>query len=149
MNDADLIDQIAVTLGRQLSPAEQAQAAQWLAQARLLIRRRYPTLDHLDQDALAVVLVEMVASRLRNPDPVSTRSSQVSVDDGSVQQQSTYSKATGVLSVEDWMWELLAPDGSGGGAFTIRLTSAGPGYSDYRLCTRTADSVVSDEGPLW
>lgn len=149
MDDADLIDQIGITLGRQLSPAEQAQAEQWLAQARLLIRRRYPTLDYLDQDALGVVLVEMVAARIRNPDPVSTRTSQVSVDDGSVQQASTYQKATGVLVVEDWMWELLAPDGSGGGAFSIRLGSAGPGYSDNRLCMRTPDSAVSDEGPLW
>lgn len=146
MNDADLIDQISVTLGRQLSDAESAQAEQWLAQARLLIRRRYPKLDYLDQDALAVVLVEMVASRLRNPEPVSTRSSSVSVDDGSVQQQSTYMKATGALSVEDWMWELLAPDGSGGGAFSIRLSSAGPGYSPVPRCP-APDAVIGDGFP--
>lgn len=147
MDDTDLIEQIGITLGRQLSPVEQDQAEQWLGQARLLIRRRYPTLDHLDQDALSVVLVEMVAARLRNPDPVSTRSSSVSVDDGSVQQQSTYMRATGVLSVEDWMWELLAPDGSGGGAFSIRLASAGPGYSPVPRCP--APGAVVGDGFPW
>lgn len=125
--DDELLEQIATTLGRPLTDAESAQARLWLTQAKVLIRNRLGDLDGLDQDALTLVLVEVVVARLRRPDPLATSSSrQVSIDDGSVQTTTAYERASGQLDILDWMWELLTPKVPSG-AFTIRLSGARPG----------------------
>lgn len=130
--DQDLLDQIATSLGRSLTAAETAQAALWLAQARILLKARLGDLGKLDQDALDMVLVEVVVARLRRPDPGSTSTSrQVSVDDGSVQQTTSYERSVSPGDIADWMWELLSPQRSSG-AFSINLSGSRPGPAPRR-----------------
>lgn len=119
MTDAELLDQIAITLGRPLTDAESAQATLWLAQARALIKGRLGDLAVLDQDVLAMVLVEAVANRLKQPDALSSTSKQVSVDDASVQTSASYSKSSGAIDILDWMWDLLTPATQSRGAFAV------------------------------
>lgn len=119
MTDAELLDQIAITLGRPLTDAESAQATLWLAQARALIKGRLGDLAVLDQDVLAMVLVEAVANRLKQPDALSSTSKQVSVDDASVQTSASYSKSSGAVDILDWMWDLLTPATQSRGAFAV------------------------------
>lgn len=119
MTDAELLDQIAITLGRPLTDAESAQATLWLAQARALIKGRLGDLAVLDQDVLAMVLVEAVANRLKQPDALSSTSKQVSVDDASVQTSASYSKSSGAVDILGWMWDLLTPATQSRGAFAV------------------------------
>lgn len=125
--DADLLAEISTSLGRSLTAAETAQATLWLKQARILLQNRLGDLDDLDQDALDMVLVEVVVARLRRPNPGSTSTSrQVSVDDGSVQETTSYERAVSPGDIEGWMWELLAPKRAAG-AFSISPAGAKPG----------------------
>lgn len=119
MTDVELLNQIATTLGRPLTPAETAQATLWLGQARAIIKARLGDLDSLDQDVLATVLVEAVANRLKQPDALSSTSKQVSVDDASVQTTASYSRSTGAIDILPWMWDLLTPDTDIHGAFSV------------------------------
>jgi len=119
MTDDELLAQIAVTLGRPLTEAEAASAALWLTQARAIIRVRLGDPTLLDQDALATVLVEAVANRVKNPDPVSSSSKQVSVDDASSLVTASYQRSTGAIDIQDWMWDLLTPVTVSRGAFAV------------------------------
>lgn len=118
MSDDELLAQIAVTLGRPLTDPETAQATLWLGQARGILKAALGDLSTLDQVDLATVLVESVANRLKNPDKSTSKSSQVSVDDGSV-QNSTLTRATGAIEIEQWMWDLLIPASARSGAFSV------------------------------
>lgn len=118
MTDAELLQQIAVTLGRPLTDTETEQALLWLGQARAIIKVELGDLEDLDQDALATVLVEAVANRIKNPDRVTSTSRQVSIDDGSVQNSSTVN-AKGAIDIEQWMWDLLTPEAKVRGAFAV------------------------------
>jgi len=131
VSDADLLDQIEVSLGRSLSDTERDQASLWLGQARVLLKARLGDLSTLDQDALNMVLVEIVVSRLQHSSGVTSMSKQVSVDDGSVQQTTSYDRAVGPGDIDDWMWELLAPNRASG-AFTIGLSGSRPGPAPRR-----------------
>lgn len=119
MTDAELLQQISVTLGRPLTDAETAQGILWLGQARAIIKARLGDLDALDQGVLATVLVEAVANRLKQPDALSSTSKQVSVDDASVQTSASYSKSSGAIDILDWMWDLLTPATLARGAFAV------------------------------
>lgn len=94
---------VATNLGRSLTQAEEAQAAQWIGWAESTIQRRLGDLGALDPDTLNMVIVEAVSRRLRMPEPVSQVS--VSVDDGNVNK--TYQKATGLIDIlPEWWAEL-------------------------------------------
>ena len=94
---------VATNLGRSLSAAEEAQAAQWIGWAESTIQRRLGDLGALDPDTLNMVIVEAVSRRLRMPEPVTQVS--VSVDDGNVNK--TYSKATGLIDIQPEWWAAL------------------------------------------
>lgn len=94
---------VATNLGRSLSTAEEAQAAQWIGWAESTIQRRLGDLAQLDPDTLNMVIVEAVSRRLRMPEPVTQVS--VSVDDANVNK--TYSKATGLIDILPEWWAAL------------------------------------------
>lgn len=104
---------VATNLGRSLTQAEEAQAAQWIGWAESTIQRRLGDLAQLDPDTLNMVIVEAVSRRLRMPEPVSQVS--VSVDDGNVNK--TYSKATGLIDILPEWWAALGWVESG--AFSV------------------------------
>ena len=104
---------VATNLGRSLSTAEAAQAAQWIGWAESTIQRRLGDLAQLDPDTLNMVVVEAVSRRLRMPEPVTQVS--VSVDDGNVNK--TYQKATGLIDILPEWWAALGWVESG--AFTV------------------------------
>ena len=104
---------VATNLGRSLTQAEEAQAAQWIGWAESTIQRRLGDLGALDPDTLNMVIVEAVSRRLRMPEPVTQVS--VSVDDANVNK--TYSKATGLIDILPEWWAALGWVESG--AFSV------------------------------
>lgn len=111
-------DDIAVALGRTApdpASAEFAQWTMWIADAEMLIRSRLGDLALLDQDVLAYVIREAVVAQVRRPDDAT--SVDVRVDDGAVSK--TYRTSAGRVSIRDEWWNLLAPTGTSGGAFSI------------------------------
>ena len=104
---------VATNLGRSLTQAEEAQAAQWIGWAESTIQRRLGDLAQLDPDTLNMVIVEAVSRRLRMPEPVTQVS--VSVDDANVNK--TYSKATGLIDILPEWWAALGWVESG--AFSV------------------------------
>ena len=104
---------VATNLGRSLTQAEEAQAAQWIGWAESTIQRRLGDLAQLDPDTLNMVIVEAVSRRLRMPEPVTQVS--VSVDDANVNK--TYQKATGLIDILPEWWAALGWVESG--AFTV------------------------------
>ena len=106
-------NEVATNIGRPLSTAEAAQAAQWIGWAESTIQRRLGDLGALDPDTLNMVIVEAITRRLRMPEPVSQVS--VSVDDANVNK--TYQKATGLIDILPEWWAALGWVESG--AFTV------------------------------
>lgn len=104
---------VATNLGRSLTQAEEAQAAQWVGWAESTIQRRLGDLGSLDPDTLNMVIVEAVSRRLRMPEPVTQVS--VSVDDANVNK--TYQKATGLIDILPEWWAALGWAESG--AFSV------------------------------
>ena len=104
---------VATNLGRSLSTAEAAQAAQWIGWAESTIQRRLGDLTQLDPDTLNMVIVEAVTRRLRMPEPATQVS--VSVDDANINK--TYSKATGLIDILPEWWTALGWVESG--AFSV------------------------------
>ena len=104
---------VATNLGRSLTDAEAAQAAQWIGWAESTIQRRLGDLGALDPDTLNMVIVEAVSRRLRMPEPVTQVS--VSVDDANVNK--TYQKATGLIDILPEWWAALGWVESG--AFSV------------------------------
>jgi len=104
---------VATNLGRSLTQAEEAQAAQWVGWAESTIQRRLGDLGSLDPDTLNMVIVEAVSRRLRMPEPVTQVS--VSVDDANVNK--TYQKATGLIDILPEWWAALGWVESG--AFSV------------------------------
>ena len=104
---------VATNLGRSLTQAEEAQAAQWIGWAESTIQRRLGDLAQLDPDTLYRVIVEAVSRRLRMPEPVTQVS--VSVDDANVNK--TYQKATGLIDILPEWWAALGWVESG--AFSV------------------------------
>ena len=104
---------VATNLGRSLTQAEEAQAAQWIGWAESTIQRRLGDLAQLDPDTLNMVIVEAVTRRLRMPEPATQVS--VSVDDANINK--TYSKATGLIDIHPEWWAALGWVESG--AFSV------------------------------
>lgn len=132
------IGDIAVELGRpapEPNSIESEQWTRWIAQALLLIRTRFGTLDGIDTDVLDYVVTQAVVAHVRRPDD-STQVS-TSVDDASVSR--TYQSSAGrVVILPEW-WALLSDargTGSGAGAFAIDTAGAGVrgGEGHARIC---------------
>ena len=104
---------VAVNIGRELTAAETAQAAQWIEWTEATIARRMGSLAELDVATLQMVIVEAITRRLRMPEPVTQVS--VSVDDANVNK--TYQKATGLIDILPEWWAALGWVESG--AFTV------------------------------
>lgn len=106
---------VATSLGRPITDTNEiAQVEQWLADAELLIRLRYPDLTVLDQDALAYVEREAVVLRMRNPEGYQSET----IDDYTYRWGSNAGRVT---ILDEW-WQMLAPT-SRGSFYTVGLVS--------------------------
>lgn len=112
-------DDVAETLGRTLPSADSAEYKQWalwITDAQLQIRLRLGMLDALDQEALAYVVREAVALKVKHPDD--TTRTEVAVDDGRIVRQRA--AATGQVTILDEWWALLGVGRRPSGAFSVR-----------------------------
>lgn len=100
----DVLD-IATALGRTLSNTEQAQAATWIGDARLLIGARLGDIDALDQARVDYVVREAVIARFRNPDGYQSET----IDDYTYRLPAETRRIT---ILPQW-WDLLRPRGRG------------------------------------
>jgi hypothetical protein len=107
---------VATSLGRTLNADEQAQAEQWIDDARLVIGARLGDLDELDQDLLDYVVREAVVARIKRPDEATQV--QISVDDATTSRR--YERSTGTISILDEWWALLSPITDSGIGFSTR-----------------------------
>lgn len=120
------IDQIEIAIGRTASDAEVSQWGMWIEDALMLITARLvgegsgqvASLDEIDQPRLDYVVREAVLAHIRRPDDATTVD--VSVDDGRVSK--TYRSSGGRITIRDEWWNLLAPTGTAGTAFSISLS---------------------------
>lgn len=114
---------VATALGRpasDFSEEAQAQITHWLTGIELLIRSRLGDLAQLDQDALAYVMAEAVAGKVRRDTALTRESSvTVSVDDGNVTRRFEQPPAPVTSDdITDELWDLLSPIATSE-AFTI------------------------------
>jgi hypothetical protein len=118
------VTDIETALGRTLTSDEQAQAAQWIGDALMLISARLGDTTLLDQTRLDFVVREAVVARFRNPEGYQSES----IDDYTYRHGSETRRVT---ILDEW-WRLLSPLG-GDGAFTIRPYSdnIGLAYPDW------------------
>ncbi|WP_330473824.1 hypothetical protein [Terrabacter sp. C0L_2] len=109
-------DSVAVELGRPtpLSESDSARFQSWIDQALYLIGRRY-SIDALNSADVDYVVLMAVAEHARHAD--SAKKVTVSVDDGNVSKE--YDTPSSRVSIWDDLWDVLEPQVSGGGAFTI------------------------------
>lgn len=113
--------EVEVAVGRTLTTAEQHQVTQWISDAEQIIRigfrRRGWDPAAVDIDTLDLVIREVVADRVKNPEPRRT-SREVAVDDGRVVDR--YDATAGHLAIDEQWWDLLAPvPRAARGAFSI------------------------------
>ena len=107
---------VAVEIGRPtpLSDADSARVQSWIDQALYLIGKRY-TVASLDPADVDYVVLMAVAEHARHAD--GAKKITVSIDDGNVSKE--YDTASARVSIWDDLWDVLEPQTSGGGAFTI------------------------------
>lgn len=115
-------DDVQVTLGRTLTPAQHAQATKWIGQARTIIGVRAAelgsSLEDLDQAVLDMVVTEAVANRMKRPDDAT----QVTVQHDETQISRRYESSTGQIEITDAWWAMLFPASAGGGeSFSVPL----------------------------
>lgn len=113
---------IEAVLGRATPPtsAEEIQWDIWISDARMLIEARLGDLAELDQVRLDYVVRQAVVSHIQRPDDATTVD--VSVDDGRVSK--TYRSSAGRITILDEWWNLLAPTGASGAAWSIHPSRA-------------------------
>ena len=108
---------VARELGRTITDDDPSvdQINAWIKAVEVLIRKRLGPLDQLDADALAVVIPQVVARRVRNPEGKQNER----IDDYSYGL--TAEAASVDLMLTPTEWELLTPDDDArdDGAFTI------------------------------
>ena len=109
-------EDVAISLGRTLTDAEQAQATLWIGDALLLVAARLGDLAELDQDILDYVVREAVVLKMKRPDEA-TRVD-VSVDDASVSR--SYERSTGQVTILDEWWSMLSPANDSSAGFSTR-----------------------------
>ncbi|WP_436702421.1 hypothetical protein [Nocardioides sp. BYT-33-1] len=103
-------DDIATSLGRPLTTAEQAQATQWIADAYMLIEVKFgTTYPDLNPDLVDYVVRESVANRFRHGAGDGTSSVTTTVDDGSVTRRWDSQDGGDSWLLDGWV-DLLAPD---------------------------------------
>lgn len=109
-------DDIQLVLGRTtFTDQEYMQWAMWIDDARLLINARLGDLEELDQARLDYVVREAVIAHIRHPDDAT----QVTESLGDASQSKTYRSGKGRVTILDEWWDLLSPEESDGGAFTL------------------------------
>lgn len=106
-----LVPDIETALGRTLIDTEQAQAAQWIADALMLIGARLGDVTELDQTSLDYVVREAVVARFRNPEGYQSES----IDDYTYRHGNETRRVT---ILPEW-WDLLSP-ATQAGAFSTR-----------------------------
>lgn len=103
------VPDIETALGRTLIATEQAQAAQWISDALLIIGSRLGDTTLLDQARVDYVVREAVVARFRNPEGYQSES----IDDYTYRHGAETRRVT---ILDEW-WRLLSPTRDG--AFTI------------------------------
>ena len=114
------VHDVAVELGRADPDTLSVEAEQWgvwLDDAEMQIEIRLGPVANLDQRVVAFVERSAVAAKVSRPDPVTSTSRQVTIDDGMVQTSAAYSRSSGLVEILPEWWDLLTPDD--GSAFTI------------------------------
>lgn len=96
-----LVSDIETALGRTLTETEEAQAAQWLSDALMLIEARLGDPALLNQDRVDFVVREAVVARFRNPDGYQSEG----IDD----YRYTYGSETRRVTILPEWWVLLSP----------------------------------------
>lgn len=114
------VDDVAVALGRSLTPEEVAQASWWLTGIERFIVRRLGPVAALVADDVRYVEAEAVAEKIRRG-PSRESSITVSVDDGSVTRR--YDSSASASDITDEWWALLTPATWSGTAYTIAVSS--------------------------
>jgi hypothetical protein len=110
VSNTTLID-VEASLGRSLTVPEIEQTNLWIEDAELQIRMRLGDLTLLDAEALAYVVREAVAARLRNPEGFSSET----IDDYTYRLPTETRRVT---ILDEW-WRMLDPT-TGAGAFSAR-----------------------------
>ena len=127
------IEDVATTLGRPITdPDETKQVESWIQKVQRRVYRRLGDLDRLDGESLRDVISEVVARRIRNPEGKKSER----IDDYSFSLDSDAAKSG--LYITDEEWDLLIPDVSVDGAFTI-----GPSFKSWRN-PKPVTQVVGD-----
>ena len=112
---AATVESVATSLGRPITDSQEvAQVNQWLGDAEMQIRLRFPDLAALDQEVLAYVEREAVVSRLRNPEGYQYES----IDD---YRYGLPAESRRITITDEW-WAMLSPT-SRGSFYTISLVS--------------------------
>lgn len=109
------VQDVATSLGRPITDSlEVAQVNQWLGDAELQIRLRFPDLSALDQEVLAFVEREAVVARLRNPDGYQYES----IDD---YRYGLPNESRRITITDEW-WAMLSPVVRGS-FYTVQLSN--------------------------
>jgi hypothetical protein len=136
-------ENVAVALGRTAPAADSAEFLQWdmwISDALMLIEARLGDLAELDAGRLDYVVREAVVAQVRRPDDATQV--EVRVDDGSVGR--TYRSSAGRVTIRDEWWDLLSPDDSTRGAFSIRPYGSGTCHAE--ICS--ANTYVDTNGAI-
>ena len=130
---------VARELGRTITEDDPSvdQINAWIKAVEVLIRKRLGPLDRLDAEALSVVIPQVVARRVRNPEGKQNER----IDDYSYGL--TAEAASVDLMLTPLEWELITPDDNSwdDGAFTISPYGArggGPLDSERAFLSRRA-----------
>jgi hypothetical protein len=127
------VDDVARSLARDItSVSEIAQVTLWLDDAEMQIRLRLGDVSLLDHDVLVFVEREAVILKIRNPDGKQSEG----IDDYNYRRNED--NARGQVVILDAWWDMLTPDTSSGGAFSIT-----PGGDPYVAEAASVTSVTN------
>jgi hypothetical protein len=112
MTDAELtaaaIAAVEAELGRTLTETETTQATQRVKNALVVIRVRHGAdLSALDQDALVIVLAEVLHGRIESTVPAGVTEDSETIDDYTYRRR--FSQASSRVTLLDEWWALLTP----------------------------------------
>lgn len=111
------LEDVAVELGRPTPDASSAEGLQWqmwLNDAEMQIELRLGDVAELDQRVVKFVERVAVAAKVKQPDAMTSSSTNVSVDDASVQKTASYQRSTGLVTIDDDWWDMLMGDDASG-----------------------------------
>lgn len=112
MTDAELttaaVAAVEAEIGRTLTSTEETQSGQRAKNALVVIRARYGAdLSGLNQDALVLVLTEILIGRIENAAPSGVTEDSETIDDYTYRRR--FSQASSRVTLLPEWWELLAP----------------------------------------